>query len=368
MPIAYSADALIYDSDANTWILRPDFDITLHRVNVDITDADGYFDGDEDDNEVGDDVSQSAIVTDMAGNTVNSGQIYDEEFYAISDSVGGVTYVERIEINGTLVGYFVDSPLVLGETYTQTVVDNVTEDNAVPYSSFADVPCFAAGTLIETPEGPKPIETLCVGDLVLTFDHGPQPIVWSRQSAQPLGTVDPDEKPVLIRANALGPRRPHRDLVVSPQHRIFVGGSEQLQHLFGRDSLVPAKALTGLPRIRFMAGKRQVTWVHIACQQHEILLSEGALVESLLLGPMVVKGLSQADRRILRGVFGNSLASEAALNGPPARDCLTVGAARNWLAQPDQRRAARKCNFDVEKLPASPVSAVRQTAPAAETA
>lgn len=38
--------------------------------------------------------------------------------------------------------------------------------------------CFAAGTLIDTPQGAKPIETLRIGDEVLTKDSGAQKIVW----------------------------------------------------------------------------------------------------------------------------------------------------------------------------------------------
>ena len=38
--------------------------------------------------------------------------------------------------------------------------------------------CFAAGTRIATPQGARPVETLCPGDLVTTLDHRPQPLRW----------------------------------------------------------------------------------------------------------------------------------------------------------------------------------------------
>ena len=38
--------------------------------------------------------------------------------------------------------------------------------------------CFASGTLIKTPNGQTLIEQLAPGDMVLTMDHGPQPIRW----------------------------------------------------------------------------------------------------------------------------------------------------------------------------------------------
>ena len=52
------------------------------------------------------------------------------------------------------------------------------------------VVCFASGMLIETPDGSRAVETLQSGDLVVTFDHGPQPIRWVRSSDHPLEEVD----------------------------------------------------------------------------------------------------------------------------------------------------------------------------------
>ncbi|MTH78990.1 Hint domain-containing protein [Paracoccus aestuariivivens] len=42
--------------------------------------------------------------------------------------------------------------------------------------------CYLTGTLIATPEGERPVETLRVCDLVLTRDHGPQPVLWRGSS------------------------------------------------------------------------------------------------------------------------------------------------------------------------------------------
>jgi len=47
-------------------------------------------------------------------------------------------------------------------------------DDAATY----ELVCFAQGTIIETENGDCPVEFLSVGDLVLTKDHGFQPIRW----------------------------------------------------------------------------------------------------------------------------------------------------------------------------------------------
>ena len=162
-------------------------------------------------------------------------------------------------------------------------------------------PCFLAGTLIATPEGDRAVETLRPGDLVLTVDHGPQPLVWAGQSDVDAHMLDrnPNLRPVRIAAGALGEQLPARDLYVSSQHRVLVedvDGTEYLAaalHLYtaGRDGLSVVK--DGKP----------FTLVHIALADHQIVLAEGAPVESFFSGPMAVRSLSAEDRAALFGAF-----------------------------------------------------------------
>ncbi len=195
------------------------------------------------------------------------------------------------------------------------------------------IPCYAPGTMIDTPSGPRAVETLKSGDLVMTLDHGLLPIRWTRSGDHPLEDADDDAKPVLIKAGALGRDLPIQDLIVSPQHRILVGGGGQLQPLFATEAFAPAKSLTAVPGIRPMRGKTQITWVHFACDRHEVVTANGCLSESLLLGPMVLNGLNAAEREVLTDIFGPAQSPVAALNGSPARECLTVGAVRRQLAK-----------------------------------
>jgi hypothetical protein len=216
------------------------------------------------------------------------------------------------------------------------------------------VPCYAPGTMIDTPDGPCAVEALQVGDLVMTLDHGPQAIRWVHSGHQPLEAVDVDAKPVLIAAGALGHKLPGQDLIVSPQHRMLVGGHRQLQGQFKNEALVPAKSLTKLRGIRHMRGKPKITWIHFACDRHEIVFANGCLSESLLLGPMVVNGLTAAAQQEVNDIFGPAPTPGAALNGPPALECLKVGAAQ-WqlekgfkLKRPQISKEIKKWDVDVE--------------------
>ncbi|MEM1432207.1 MAG: Hint domain-containing protein [Pseudomonadota bacterium] len=195
----------------------------------------------------------------------------------------------------------------------------------------AEITCFAAGTLIETPQGARPVEALRPGDEVLTLDRGHQQIRWVRQQSQSFRDTGEEGKPILIAPGALGDGRPAQALVVSPQHRVLVGGRGQLDAVFPRECLAPTKALTGVPGIRAMAGKRAVTWVHFACDRHEVVIANGCATETLLLGPMALRGTTEAERRRLRWAFGDMAFTEGAANGPPARECLPVQAARSVI-------------------------------------
>lgn len=191
------------------------------------------------------------------------------------------------------------------------------------------IPCLARGTLIDTPDGPRPVETPRPGDLVDTLHDGAVPVLWSFCSTHWLDGPRSEGLPILISAGALGPGHPQSDLVISPHHRVLVGGDMQLHKIFTDRCLVPAKALTGLPGIREMRGKKHITWVHFACNPHHVVTSNGCLTESLLLGPMVTNRLTARQTLHLAQVFGRS--GGDGWNGPLALPAMTVGAARRII-------------------------------------
>ncbi len=146
------------------------------------------------------------------------------------------------------------------------------------------VVCFAAGTLIATPHGEIPVEYLRSGDLVLTVDHGAQPVVWTGATPQDWSADPHPDKPILIKAGSLGRGVPIRDLMVSPQHRVLLSEPDNPVGVFG-----PAKGLLGLPRIRQMSGCRAVVYHHIMLARHQVLITNGAPTESFYPGEIALR-------------------------------------------------------------------------------
>ncbi|WP_066705465.1 Hint domain-containing protein [Celeribacter ethanolicus] len=171
-----------------------------------------------------------------------------------------------------------------------------TDNNIFAEDAIAAAVCLARGTLIDTPEGPRFIETLQVGDRVHTLDHGPQEIRWtgSRRVAAKGALA-----PIRITAGTLGNLR---DLTVSPNHRMLIRGP-MAEMLFGeRDVLVAAKHLVNDDTIRAVPGG-QVEYFHLLLDRHEIIFAETCPTESLHPGQEALKAVDAAARAEILTLF-----------------------------------------------------------------
>ena len=163
-------------------------------------------------------------------------------------------------------------------TYT---IDNGTNTD-VGFVNATSVPCFVAGTLIATPDGECAAELLQPGDLVMTKDDGPQQLRW-------IGTrhveASGDFAPIHIRANTFGE---HRDLLVSPLHRILIRDN-LAELLFGEaEVLIAARDLVNDRSVLRREGG-EVCYVHLMFDRHQVVFSEGLETESFLPGPQTTK-------------------------------------------------------------------------------
>ncbi len=167
----------------------------------------------------------------------------------------------------------------------------VTTATEVPVGQFGP-PCFTPGTLIDTPDGPRPVEVLREGDLVLTRDHGAQRVLWVGSK-----TVCGRGKfaPVVFAPNTIG--NPER-LRVSPQHRMLIEGW-RAELLYGEmEVLVPARALVNGDSIRQVPVER-VTYIHLLFEQHEIVIAGGVASESYFIGHLATAAEDTTREEIL---------------------------------------------------------------------
>lgn len=187
----------------------------------------------------------------------------------------------------------------------------------LPEGDTASPPCFAAGTRIATPSGPVPVETLRAGDVVITACGGTAAVRTRLERDVSADEMEarPNFRPVRIRAGALGPGIPARDLLVSRQHRMVVS-SPIARRMFGGDVLVAAIRLTDLPGVA-IAEPADLTYVHLVFDRHEIVLAEGAPSESFFPGTVALDGLTAEAIDELRALFPDAVAGHSA--PPPAR-------------------------------------------------
>ena len=193
-------------------------------ITVDITDNDADFE-DNDGNQTLTNQTTYDGVTHAAGTRVEA-----EYTITVEDSEGNQYQLIAFNINeagqnprfGTVEGLaFVDNGNgfpPINEPLTVVSTSEGPNNADTPYTEYTTPPCFVAGTLIEGLDGPRPVESLKAGDVVVTRDAGPQPILWIGKSTFDAAALaaNPDLLPVRIKAGAISDGAPSRDLLVSP--------------------------------------------------------------------------------------------------------------------------------------------------------
>ena len=152
-------------------------------------------------------------------------------------------------------------------------------DRAGARRRLAELGCvsFARGTRITAASGAQvPIEALRPGDRVLTRDDGPQPVRWIGQTTvRAVGAF----APIVVAAGALNNSA---DLVVSPDHRLFVWQREDALGAGRSEVLVRARHLVNGTSVRVRAGGF-LDYFQLLFDRHQIIYAEGIAAESLLI-------------------------------------------------------------------------------------
>jgi hypothetical protein len=162
----------------------------------------------------------------------------------------------------------------------QLTINNVSTSASVANPTFQvtahggiELLCFLRGTLIDTPNGSRPVESLIQGDQVLTADGQVRSVRWLwRQTVVSIFADKLRAYPIRIMAGALGENLPDRDLYLSPDHAILIEGC-----------LIHAGALVNNTTILRMADPEpRFVYYHIELEDHSLILAHGVSAETFV--------------------------------------------------------------------------------------
>ncbi|MDJ0628422.1 MAG: Hint domain-containing protein [Rhodobacter sp.] len=217
-----------------------------------------------------------------------------------------------------------------------------------PQMAAMGIPCFTPGTMILTANGEVPVEDLKIGDMVATRDHGHQPIRYI-STEEICGPRIPDNHlPILIPAGSLGFGLPERNLFVSGQHRMLLDWRGARQLYDTAEVLAPAKALVQLPGVRVKRDVRNVRYMHIVFDRHEVIFAEGAPTESFYPGPTTLRSLDFNERDALFCAFPALRNGVEAALGAPARRLLRVQETKQFVRDYQGRHGGEVAKWDVD--------------------
>jgi len=214
--------------------------------------------------DVADPAATSLILENFVG---GNGIVFSDIAYAT-----GMTATYSDDVLTLYSGPTVEATLGVGDA-TPIVSGNLIVKSYQGLAEVVQSPCFLRGTRILSARGEVPIETLAIGDRVMTHTGVTQPILWiGRRSFTPWESAgNRAVQPICFAAGCLGDDLPHWDLWVSPEHAMYVDGM-----------LIPASALVNGTSIIQDERVGQITYFHLEFDAHTIIFAEGALAESFV--------------------------------------------------------------------------------------
>jgi hypothetical protein len=197
------------------------------------------------------------------------------------DQTTDMIHLTAVGANGTIAGLENDILTIVGSSGTVTLqLDASDPTQATDYSTVSDndegvylVACFCRGTRILTEAGEVPVEGLVIGDRVVTRSGAARPIKWIGRRSYDGRFIAGNRAvlPVVVKAGALSDGVPARDLSISPHHALYLD-----------DVLVPVEHLINGVSIVQQQAVDAVCYFHIELDTHDVILAEGAAVETFV--------------------------------------------------------------------------------------
>lgn len=140
------------------------------------------------------------------------------------------------------------------------------------------VACYCRGTRILAARGEVEVESLAIGDIVVTSAGTHRPIKWiGRRSYR--GRFLLGRKnilPICFKAGCLGDNLPKRDLWISPSHAMYFQDQDGCGLLIEARDLVNGVSIIQAERLDL------VEYFHIELDTHDVIVAEGATSETFI--------------------------------------------------------------------------------------
>jgi hypothetical protein len=147
---------------------------------------------------------------------------------------------------------------------------NINVVNSSPFTV-----CFTVGTLIATPQGEVTVESLKIGDPIMTEDGREVPVKWiGRQTVHKLFTLPERFAPVRVGAGALGRGLPHTDLLLTANHALILDGIAINAGALINGVTIIREPMESLPE--------RITYYHVETKDHDVILANGAPAETFI--------------------------------------------------------------------------------------
>ncbi|WP_048846452.1 Hint domain-containing protein [Tanticharoenia sakaeratensis] len=211
----------------------------------------------------------SGVVNILEGGVVDFNAIK----YSAGNTYSGVVSGNRLAayVNGGFTAYiYLSTSAYNGQTFSGSVD---------AYDGGLDITiCYLGGTMIRMADDSETaVEDIAIGDSVQTFVDGAetaQAVTWVGAKRQIVRAGVPDDQagyPVRVRMGALSDGVPHKDLLVTADHCLYLDGA-----------FVPVRMLVNGGSIDYDRSITDYTYYHVETERHAIISADGALAETYL--------------------------------------------------------------------------------------
>ena len=227
-------------------------------------------------------ISSGAVLTLQSGGILtetilSSGGRIDLDGLSYSDgetatfvSSGGAYY-----LNVTSGGNVVYSTRMQGD-YSSNGVALKKDDDGSTIAALGPV-CFLGGSLIQTPTGEVVVEDLRAGDKVVVIRDGTEQV--ERLNWVGRKKVQVRKGPYLVEAGypvrickgAVSERAPHTDLLLTPEHCLYLNGV-----------FIPVRMLVNGGSIAYATDITSYDYYHVETANHDVIVANGLTTESYL--------------------------------------------------------------------------------------